>query len=101
MRDLDKQPYSFDERRVAQFLFDLGVGGGDDPIGFILVSHATLAAERNAANEAAGELQQSFDLRWNADMRAIKRWQAAHPGKENIWPDHADLVVWLLGELEK
>lgn len=40
----------------------------------------------------------AFDVRWDADMRAIKRWQAAHPGKELTWPDHADLVVWLLEE---
>ena len=46
------------------------------------------------------ELQKSFDLRWKADMRAIKRWREAHPGKENIWPDHADLVVWLLEQLD-
>lgn len=46
MRDMDKNPYSKDEQRVAKFLFDLGAGGGDDPIGFILASHAMLAAER-------------------------------------------------------
>ena len=46
------------------------------------------------------ELQAGFDLRWAADMRAIKRWQAAHPGKDLVWPDHADLVVWLLEQLE-
>lgn len=43
----------------------------------------------------------SFDLRWDADMRAIKRWQAAHPGNDLVWPDHADLVVWLLEKLEE
>ena len=41
------------------------------------------------------ELQATFDLRWKADMRAIKMWQAAHPGNDQVWPDHADLVVWL------
>ncbi len=51
--------------------------------------------------EARAELQATFDLRWKADMRAIKAWQAAHPGKELVWPDHADLVVWLLGEVER
>jgi hypothetical protein len=51
--------------------------------------------------ESERDLQATFDLRWKADMRAIKRWQAAHPGKENIWPDHADMVVWLLGEVER
>lgn len=48
MRDLEKQPYSPDEQRVAQFFFDAGLGGGDDPIGFIIASHQALAAERNA-----------------------------------------------------
>ena len=32
-------------------------------------------------------------------MRAIKRWQAAHPGNDLRWPDHADLVVWLMEQL--
>ena len=51
--------------------------------------------------EAAEELGFTFDLRWKADMRAIKRWQAAHPGNDLVWPDHADMVVWLLGEVDR
>ena len=46
------------------------------------------------------ELEHVFDLRWQADMRAIRRWQAAAPGREQTWPDHADLVVWLLEQLD-
>lgn len=46
------------------------------------------------------ELRQSFELRWAADQRAISRWQAAGEGRELTWPDHADLVVWLLRQLE-
>jgi hypothetical protein len=46
------------------------------------------------------EHEQGFNLRWAADMRAIKRWQAAHPGREHTWPDCADLCVWLLEQLE-
>ncbi len=46
------------------------------------------------------ERRASFDLRWDADMRAIKRWQAAHPGNDLTWPDHADMVVWLLEQIE-
>ena len=45
------------------------------------------------------ELEAGFDLRWNADMRAIKRWQAA-TGRILVWPDHADLCVWLLEQLD-
>lgn len=51
------------------------------------------------ARVRAAELQATFNLRWDADMRAIKRWQAA-TGRELVWPDHADLVVWLLEQLE-
>src|SRR5690348_5000879 len=53
-------------------------------------------AERNDAFDKLADLQRTFDLRWDADMRAIKRWQAAHPGSDLVWPDHADMVVWLL-----
>lgn len=91
----------------------------------------------------------SFDLRWEADMRALRRWQSAEPerhvaaliktgqalrdlaggkapppevrdpiadfdlalaelqsaihgpgDRSLLWPDHADLVVWLLELLE-
>lgn len=33
------------------------------------------------AAEKAGELSRSFRLRWDADMRAIKRWQAGAPSQ--------------------
>lgn len=49
----------------------------------------------DAARRAA-DLECGFDLRWRADQRAIRRWQAAGPGRDLTWPDHADLVVWLL-----
>lgn len=57
--------------------------------------------ELRSALDDDTDLRATFDLRWKAEMRAIGRWQAAHPGKELVWPDHADLVVWLLGELER
>lgn len=42
--------------------------------------------------------QTAFDMRWKADMRAIKRWQE-ETGEELTWPDHADLCVWLMKKL--
>lgn len=51
------------------------------------------AAEDIEFNDAA------FDMRWAADRRAIERWQKANPGNDLVWPDHADLVVWLMDEL--
>jgi len=56
------------------------------------------ATALEAAERERDELQAAFDLRWDADMRAIKVWQAAGEGRELSWPDHADLVVWLLIE---
>jgi hypothetical protein len=47
------------------------------------------------------DLQATFDLRWKADTRAIKQWQAAHPDKPLVWPDHVDLVLWLTAQLEQ
>jgi len=38
-RDFEKEPYSKDEERVAKWLSDKGLGGGDDPIGFIITSY--------------------------------------------------------------
>lgn len=47
------------------------------------------------------ELERVFELRWAADMRAIKRWREQAPGRELTMPDHADMVVYLLDEIER
>lgn len=50
-RDLDKQPYSDDEQRVARYISDIcGIGGGDDPIGFLIASHKHLSAKLKSIN---------------------------------------------------
>jgi len=46
------------------------------------------------------ELEHLFDLRWAADMRAIRLWQSAHPDQPRTWPDHADLGTWCLSRIE-
>lgn len=63
------------------------------------VENAEMRRKVAEARVGIEELQAGFDLRWKADMRAIKRWQEA-TGRELVWPDHADLVVWLLEQLE-
>lgn len=40
-----------------------------------------------------------FDRMYAADMRGIKAWQKAHPGKELVWPDKGKLVEWLLDRI--
>lgn len=60
---------------------------------------AEAAQALKAKDAEIAELNAAFDLCWKADMRAIERWQKAHPGKELVWPDRANMVVWLLEEL--
>jgi hypothetical protein len=62
----------------------------------IQMSH--LRAELAHAKEERDELQALFDLQWDADQRAIKRWQKAHPGNDLVWPDRADMVTWLMDQ---
>lgn len=59
---------------------------------------AALHADNAALRDRVAELEASFDLRWKADMRAIEAWQK-ETVKELVWPDHADLCVWLLDQL--
>jgi hypothetical protein len=64
-----------------------------------LDNEAARVIEEQAAEIA--ELNAVFASRFDADMRAIKIWQSKKPGRARTWPDHADLVVWLLGETER
>jgi hypothetical protein len=54
-RDFDKNPYSPDEEKVAKWLVERSggnVGGGEDPIGFLMVSYDYLVHQRNQIAEA-------------------------------------------------
>ena len=44
------------------------------------------------------ELNQVFDARWSADMRAIECWRKDNPGNELVLPDHVNLCLWLMEE---
>ncbi len=79
-RDLDARPYSPDEARVARFFAETGIGGGDDPIGFILASHAELARQRNALRGLKTPLQ--------AAAQALRSYQHGNSG-----PDLAEEVA--------
>lgn len=53
-RDFDKRPYSPDEKRVAEWFFEKGIGGGDDPIGGLLAMHEYIMGEsRNLKEKCA------------------------------------------------
>lgn len=66
-----------------------------------VAARAIQAAEDRVAELEAerDELWAAFDLQWNASRRATKRWQDAHPGNDLVWPDAANLMVWLMERL--
>jgi hypothetical protein len=45
------------------------------------------------------DYETTFKFQRDANQRAIKRWQEAHPGNDLVWPDQADLCVWLMEQL--
>lgn len=52
MRNQDENPYSPEEREAAKYLYDLaGIGGGDDPVGCLIVSHRDLVRQRTILKE--------------------------------------------------
>jgi hypothetical protein len=68
-RDFENQPYSDDERRVADYLIKLTdgqVGAGDDPIGFLIASHDFIVQERAECRVFMKGLQDTinFIARW-------------------------------------
>jgi hypothetical protein len=44
MRDLEQNPYSPEEQRIAEWFMSLGIGGGDDPVGALIAGQQSLAA---------------------------------------------------------
>lgn len=61
-RDFDKQPYDRSEKRVAAFFGELGIGGGDDPVGALLASHRHLAREARVLRESIKIINDAVEL---------------------------------------
>lgn len=59
------------------------------------------AAELEAAIARADELEATFELINAAQMRAIKMWQDANPGNDLVWPDGAELTLWLMDATDR
>lgn len=69
-------------------------------LSWLIVVVAYIFSERRVEDMEAKlkDMDASFELRWKADMRAIRRWQKATE-KTMTWPDHADLCVWLMDRI--
>lgn len=56
----------------------------------------------NELQERVEELESLFELRHKADLRGIAKWRAESPSeRELMWPDHGDMVAWLLKQLDE
>lgn len=84
-----------DLREVAQHL-DAGFDRACEQAADLIEAQAAQLAERDAEIERG---KRSFEVRWNSDLRAKKRWQEA-TGRDMESPDYADLSVWLLARLD-
>jgi hypothetical protein len=83
---------------VHQAFIEAYMRAGDSRKEYDEIQMSHLRNEMQAARDERDDLQRVFDLQWKADQRAIKRWQEAHPGNDLVWPDRADMVVWLMEE---
>jgi hypothetical protein len=99
-RDIDKDPYNESEARVAEWLYNVaGVGGGDDPVGFMISSYEFMVAERKEMKQQIAALQldnerlnqlSSFDTRKNIKVgelseetvEALRNAKAPDPGED-------------------
>ena len=80
-RDLVKCPYTHDEARVAEWLVThTGIGAGNDPIGFLLLSHQALAAQRDAAQATLREREKEVG-RLRQALSRIEGWEMPRTGK--------------------
>lgn len=68
------------------------------PLVTLVAQGDRMAAKLNRLKAANDEHEALFNMQWDADQRAIKMWHEAG-GDELVWPDSADLTVWLLEQL--
>jgi hypothetical protein len=61
--------------------------------------HERTAATLRALLAERDGLAQLVDRMHEQDVRAVKEWQAAHPGHDLVWPDQSRLAAWCLGEM--
>lgn len=67
----------------------------------ILSTLQAQAEEIRRLRAEVAELQQTFDLQWESDMRASKVWREAGEGRELTLPDRTNLVMFLFERLEQ
>jgi len=73
MRDLNEVPYSREEEGIANYLTDIvGIGGGDDPVTFLIASHFELMRQRALLRAKYPEVFREIALDISDDMRCVE-----------------------------
>lgn len=65
-----------DRARIVEFFAKIDLGTGDDPVGFLLASHALMAHERNTAKEENGRLREAAKVALAYFETENERYQA-------------------------
>lgn len=70
MRNMDETRYSPEEAKVASYLTELtGIGGGDDPVGFLIATHFELARKRALLKSKYPEIFHEIAFEPSDDMQ--------------------------------
>ena len=97
MRDFDKNPYSADETRVAEYIMErTGIGGGDDPVGFIIASNSMFGQMKSKLAKAQSHLGKLREL-----YRAMQNAVVSNEGKMAVWNKDAEVVRALIDILSE
>lgn len=88
-RNFVQKPYSDDEKRVAQWFSNVaGIGGGEDPIGFMIASHEMLARERKDLKQQVAALQLDNDRLY---ALSVNKQDATERGERDLAQEMYDL----------
>lgn len=86
-----------EQRRVDDALRDLEVS---ENYASDLAERLWRAEKRLEATETElMETRATFDALWAAQVRALDLWLQDHPDQEFYFPDHQQLVTWMLGKI--
>jgi hypothetical protein len=58
-----------------------------------------LQTENKRLKDEIADYELSAKIHAECRIRAVERWQQAHPGNDLMWPDGANLLVWLMDQV--
>lgn len=92
---MTKPEYTADQKRAADYIIEIsGIGGGEDPVGFLIASHAAIRAKYDRADVLLRNINDQLGegihvaLRKGVDGKgSAQAWRAISAMTENGWSD--------------